>query len=208
MKPSEDLKKGLKRYSSTFLVKRVFDIVFSILVLALFFIPGLIICLFIMSDGGSPFFVQERMGYKGKVFNIYKFRSMRQGSEKEEDDLLKNSKSGFVQRDNDERITPVGKFLRRTSLDEIPQFLNVLKGDMTIIGPRPLIPLEVNQLSAYHQQRCLVVPGISGRAQLYRHTQLSIEQTAEEDLHYIREYSLFKDVSIIFSTIFVFFKGR
>lgn len=208
MKLSDDLQKGLKHYKSVFFIKRIFDIVFSIFVLALFFVPGVVICLFIMRDGGSAFFSQERMGYKGRVFNIYKFRSMYQGSEKLEDVLLDHSESGFVQRDNDERITSVGRFLRKTSLDEIPQFFNVLKGDMSLIGPRPLLALEVNRLDAYYQQRNLVLPGLSGLAQLKRQEKLSILETAKEDLRYIREYSLCKDIRIVFATIFVFFKGR
>lgn len=200
--------KQVKKYNRTLIIKRLFDIVFSIFALVAFLIPGIIIGIVIKcADGGSVFFLQERIGRNGKVFKIIKFRTMKEGSEKKEAELLKKSKNGFVQDKKDKRVTEVGKFLRKTSFDEIPQLVNVLKGDMSLIGPRPFIKIEQDALSQEETNRNLVYPGLTGLAQLKGRSKLNIHEVVKLDIEYINTYSLLSDIKIFFLTIFVVLRG-
>lgn len=202
------IRKSIRKYKTTLFFKRVVDLLVSLLLCIALFVPCLVIGIVIkLQDGGKVFFVQDRVGRNGHVFKIIKFRTMREGSEKEEKKLLKKSKNGFVQIKEDPRVTEFGRFLRKTSFDEIPQLLNVLKGDMSLIGPRPFITIETDMLSESEQQRNLVYPGLTGLAQLKGRSQLNIHEVVKIDMEYITTYTLLLDLKIFFSTVFVVLKG-
>ncbi|WP_290771315.1 sugar transferase [Anaerofustis sp.] len=201
-------KEGIRKYNNTIIIKRLIDIIFALLLSVAFIVPAVVISIIIkLSDGGKIFFVQERIGRHGKSFNIIKFRTMKEGSEKEEEKLLKKSRNGFVQIKQDPRVTEFGKFLRKTSFDEIPQLINVLRGDMSLIGPRPFIPIETDLLDDYEMQRCIAYPGLTGLAQLKGRSKLNIHDVVKFDLEYLDNYSIFLDIKIFLSTVFVVLKG-
>lgn len=194
----------VKKNKSYLIFKRIVDILGSIL--------GLLICLPVilivitlikLEDGGPIIFKQIRVGKDGKEFFIYKFRSMRIDAEKIKSALLsKNEVSGAMfKMKNDPRITKIGKFIRKTSLDEIPQFVNVLKGDMSLVGPRPPLREEVDSYSKYDKQRLMVTPGISGLWQVSGRSNLSFSEMVELDLKYIQKRSVWLDLKIVLKTI-------
>jgi lipopolysaccharide/colanic/teichoic acid biosynthesis glycosyltransferase len=188
-------------------VKIVMDILGSSL--GIFFGLPLLILITILikleEPRGPVFFKQQRVGKGGKPFYMYKFRSMVTNSEEMLPGLLsKNEINGamFKMKD-DPRITKVGKVLRRLSLDELPQLWNVLKNDMSLVGPRPALPWEVEQYSVNDAQRLLVAPGCTGLWQVSGRSGLSFDQMVELDLHYIRKRTVWLDVVLIFRTIHV-----
>ena len=188
--------------------KRVFDIVVSLICLTVGLPVYLIIALaIVIDDPGNPFFVQDRVGKNGKVFKIVKFRSMRKDAEQIKVNLAEQNEYASVhfKIENDPRVTKVGKFLRKTSLDETPQVLNLLTGSMTVIGPRPFIPSEQAQLP---DDRLQVKPGLSCYWQLADTTKMSDEEQLELDYRYIRERGVGTDLKIIFATIASVFKGK
>lgn len=200
-----DCKKLLRQDRRYWHLRRGQDIVLSFLALIVLCIPMLIVALVIWIDspGASPFFTQKRVGRNGQIFNFIKFRSMVPGAEAKLNDLLeKNEMNGPVFKiKEDPRITKVGKFIRKTSIDELPQLINVLKGDMSIVGPRPAIPREVEQYSDYEKQRLYVTPGLTCYWQIQpRRNELSFEEWLELDLKYIQERSFWTDWKIIFKT--------
>lgn len=185
--------------------KRVFDVVCSSLALIVLSPLLLIVAIAIMIDDfGNPFFVQERTGKDSKPFKMYKFRSMKNNAENELDELMKFNEYADVhfKMENDPRITKVGKFIRKTSIDELPQLINIIKGDMSIIGPRPFVPSEQEQLPA---DRLLVKPGLSCYWQITDTTKMSNEEQLELDYKYIRERSFATDIKMIFRTVGVVF---
>ncbi|KXY37750.1 multidrug MFS transporter [Bacillus cereus] len=152
---------------------------------------------------GPVFFKQIRVGKDGKEFGMYKFRSMVTDAEDRLKDLLQhNEVSGamFKMKD-DPRITKFGKFIRKTSIDELPQLLNVLKGDMSLVGPRPPLPREVKEYTSYDKQRLLVTPGCTGLWQVTERNSVGFSEMVELDLEYIRNRSVFYDMKIILKTI-------
>ncbi len=189
-------------------VKRVFDIaasVLGILVLSPFFI--LLMAAIMLDSRGPAIFVQERSGYMGRTFKMYKFRSMVSDAEQclhmLED---KNEVSGQMFKiKKDPRITRIGKFIRKTSIDEFPQLFNVLKGDMSIVGPRPPILREVVKYEAWHNLRMSVKPGLTGLWQISGRNDLGFDDMVRLDLKYIRERSFKYDLKIIWKTIPVLF---
>lgn len=186
--------------------KRIFDILLSLIGLIILAIPCLIISLFIFAcDRGPVFYTQERVGKDGKRFKIYKFRSMYVDADKLLEKLKeKNEVTGpMFKMKNDPRVTSVGRFLRKTSLDELPQLLNVLRGDMSLVGPRPPLPSEVEEYSEYDKQRLWVVPGCTGLWQATERNNVGFAEMVELDLKYIQKRSLFLDAKIIFLTILV-----
>ena len=188
--------------------RRTQDIVFSLLALVVLSPLMLIImaAIYIDDPHASPVFSQPRVGRGGRVFKFYKFRSMRANAEDMLKDLLKdNEMDGPVfKMANDPRITRVGSFIRKTSLDELAQLVNVLKGDMSIVGPRPPLPREVEQYDAYTFQRLYVTPGLSCYWQIQPHrNELSFEEWVDLDIKYIRERSFITDWKIIFRTVAV-----
>ena len=186
--------------------KRFFDIIYSFIGLIVLFVPLLIIAVIIVIDspGASPIYVQERMGKNGRRFKFYKFRSMIPNAEDQLDELLeKNEMEGpaFKMKD-DPRITRFGYFIRKTSIDELPQLFNILKGNMSFVGPRPPLPREVEMYTDYQKQRLLVTPGLTCYWQIQpKRNSLSFEEWLSLDLKYIAERNLLVDIKIIFKTI-------
>ena len=186
--------------------KRFFDIVCSALGLVLLIIPLLIVALIIVIDspGASPIYIQERVGKNGKKFKFFKFRSMVPNADEILIELLKhNEMDGPVfKMKNDPRITRVGRFLRRASIDELPQLWNVLLGDMSLVGPRPPLVREVELYNDYQKQRLAVTPGITCYWQVQpKRNSIPFERWLELDLKYIQERSFWVDIKILFRTI-------
>ena len=188
-------------------VKRAFDIVVALICLTVGLPVYLIMILaIVIDDPGNPFFVQERVGLNGRVFKMVKLRTMRKDAEKIKVNLSEQNeyRSVHFKIENDPRVTKVGRFLRRTSLDETAQVLNLLTGSMTIVGPRPFIPSEQAQLP---DDRLQVKPGLSCYWQLADTAKMSDEEQMELDYRYIRERGVWTDLKIIFETIKSIFKG-
>jgi exopolysaccharide biosynthesis polyprenyl glycosylphosphotransferase len=186
------------------LLKRALDIVLSVvglLVLAPFL--TLVAILIRLDSPGPALFSQRRVGEGGRLFNIYKFRSMRMGAEEQQAQLQElNQASGpLFKIKADPRLTRVGRFLRRSSVDELPQLINVLRGEMSIVGPRPGLPPEVAKYEAWHRQRLEVPPGISGLWQVSGRSELSFDEMCMLDVYYIENWSLGLDLAIMFKTI-------
>lgn len=201
---SEELDYSIVNDSFLFKIyHRVLDIIIGIVGLVIS-IPILIIfgIMIKKEDGGPVFYKQDRLGKDGKVIFIYKLRSMRVDAEK----------NGAVWAEkNDPRITKVGRFIRKTRIDEIPQFLNILKGEMSIIGPRPERPtltMEFNEKIPGFINRLVVKPGLTGYAQVNGGYDISPEDKIKDDLYYIRNRSLFLDLGILLKTIKVVLTGE
>jgi exopolysaccharide biosynthesis polyprenyl glycosylphosphotransferase len=185
-------------------MKALFDYVFSFVVLTLLSPVLLIIAIMIkLEDGGSAFFVQERVGLNGRRFKCYKFRTMVVNAEALKHQLIgKNEQSGPVFKIKlDPRVTRVGEVLRKCSLDELPQFFNVLKGDMSVVGPRPPIPSEVEQYQRWQTRRLSMKPGITCIWQVSGRNNIGFDKWVELDLQYIDQWSLKLDFLIILKTI-------
>ena len=203
---SIDREKTLRSHRRYWVLRRAQDIVFSLLALILLAPLALLISLAIVLDspGDGAIFRQRRVGRDGKLFWLYKFRTMCPDAEKRLNELLKlNQMDGPVFKiKGDPRITRVGRFLRKTSLDELPQLLNVLQGDMSIVGPRPALPREVELYSDYQRQRLYVTPGLSCYWQIAPHrNEMSFDEWVALDLKYIQERSFWVDWKIIFLTV-------
>jgi lipopolysaccharide/colanic/teichoic acid biosynthesis glycosyltransferase len=186
--------------------KRLFDIILSALGLIILAIPFLIlsIIIFIDSSGASPIYTQVRVGKNGRTFKFYKFRSMIPNAEKKLDGLLnKNEMEGPVfKMKDDPRITRVGRFIRRSSIDELPQLYNVLKGNMSLVGPRPPLMREVSQYTDEQMLRVSIKPGITCYWQIQpKRNSLSFDEWLALDMKYIEERSFFTDVKILFKTV-------
>ena len=192
--------------------KRAQDIVLSAIALVILFIPMVLVglAIWIDSPGASPFFKQKRIGANGVPFDFYKFRSMVPNAEAMLKDLLdQNEMDGPVFKiKNDPRITRVGKWIRKTSVDELPQLINVLKGDMSFVGPRPALPREYVLYGDYEKQRLFVTPGLTCYWQVQpRRNELSFEEWMNLDVQYIRDRSFLLDWKLIFQTFAVVFRG-
>ena len=185
--------------------KRVLDIGFALVSLILLFVPFIIISVIIMIDspGASPIFVQNRVGKNGKEFRFYKFRSMVPNAESMLEDLLADNEMDgpAFKIANDPRITRFGRFLRRSCIDELPQILNVLKGDMSLVGPRPPLPREVAMYDTYQMQRLLVTPGLTCYWQVQpQRNSMSFDEWMQCDIRYIEERCFKTDASIFLKT--------
>ena len=186
--------------------KRLFDIVFSLAIIV-FLSPLFLataIAIKIDDPEGPVFFKQERVGRHGKTFKMYKFRSMVADAEARLKDLMAlNEKDGPVFKiREDPRITRVGKFIRKTSIDEFPQFINVLLGQMSVVGPRPALPKEVAQYNDYQRQRLLMKPGITCYWQTRRNRDsITFDEWVDLDILYIRKCSVWADVKLIIQTV-------
>ncbi|WP_427875745.1 sugar transferase [Flavobacterium sp. MMS24-S5] len=187
---------------------RLIEIMFSILglLISLVFIPIIFLCN-IFANKGSLFYTQERVGKNGDIFKIYKFRTMAENSE---------TNGAVFAVHNDKRVTPFGKFMRKSRIDELPQFINVLKGDMGVIGPRPERPFFVEEIAAvmpFYETRHVIKPGLTGWAQVNYSYGESIDESLiklQYDLYYIKHRSVFLDLSITFKTIttVLFYRGQ
>lgn len=185
--------------------KRVFDVVvslFALLVTAIITVPVAIAIK--LTDGGPIFYTQTRVGRRGKPFKMIKFRSMVVNADKMKAELAKETGQDgrfiFKMKD-DPRITKVGKFIRKFSIDELPQFLNVLKGDMSVVGPRPPLPEEVAQYNQTYATRMLVKPGITGPWQVSGRSNLSKEESESLDVSYVQNWSMLGDIVLLFRTV-------
>jgi lipopolysaccharide/colanic/teichoic acid biosynthesis glycosyltransferase len=193
-------------------VKRTLDILGSLVGLVLF-LPGFIILAVLIkleSPKDPVFFKQLRVGKNEKLFYVYKFRSMVSGAEKLLDHLLdQNEVSGAMfKMKNDPRVTRIGRFIRKTSIDEVPQLLNVLIGNMSLVGPRPPLPREVSEYTPYEMQRLIVIPGCTGLWQISGRSNVGFHEMVELDLIYIQRRSIFIDLQIIYKTIGVLFGSK
>lgn len=187
-------------------VKRCFDIVFSLLCIIVFTIPILFVMLLIVIDspGASPVYIQYRVGKNGRVFKFYKLRSMVPEADQMLDSLLdQNEMEGPAFKiSNDPRITRVGRVIRKTCIDELPQLWNILKGDMSFVGPRPPLPREVEQYNDFQRNRLSVVPGLTCYWQIQpNRNSLTFDKWLELDLKYIEERNVKTDLMIIFKTV-------
>ncbi len=177
--------------------KRLFDIIISASLLILTSPLILLLTILIpLTSKGRPFFKQKRVGKWGKIFTIYKFRTMKENSPK-----VRNIDGSSYYSLVDERITILGSFLRQWGLDELPQLFNVLKGDMSIVGPRPDEPDQVELYEIKEFRRLLVKPGITGLAQVCGRNSLSWKKRKEKDIEYVKKVSLFFDLDILLKTL-------
>ena len=181
--------------------KRFFDIVLSLIALPFVLLIILIFAPIIyFTDKGPVFYNAERLGYKGKTFKMYKLRSMKVNSPN-----LKNADGSTYNGANDPRVTKVGRFMRKTSIDEFPQFFNVLKGDMSFIGPRAHLTTNYkgyDLLDEPHKRRLDVRPGITGYSQAYYRNAATSQQKMDNDVYYAENISLWLDIKIVFKTVF------
>jgi len=191
------------------LIIRIFDIIGSLLAISVFGIPMLVSALIIRIESGSPIlFKQERIGKDGKPFIFLKFRSMKNGNvnrthESYMKTLIKGKRKGgeIFKTDDDKRITRFGRFLRKTSFDEMPQFFNVLKGDMSIVGPRPPISYEVEMYEDWHKDRMKIKPGITGAWQVFGRSSLPFDKSVFLDLYYVKNRSILLNLYLCLKTI-------
>ncbi|MCR4843265.1 MAG: sugar transferase [Eubacterium sp.] len=192
--------------------KRAMDIVGALVGCVICVVVGIFVVPAIwLEDHGPVIFKQERVGRKGRVFTIYKFRSMYVDAEDKKKDLLdRNEMEGLMfKMKDDPRITKVGRFIRRTSLDEFPQFFNVLKGDMSIVGTRPPTSEEFSHYKNHHKRRVTLRPGITGMWQVSGRSDITdFEEVVRLDLYYIDNWSLWLDIKIILQTLEAVFKGE
>lgn len=190
-------------------VKRIFDLVFSAVCIIILSPVLLAVTIAVSIDGGAPIYSQIRVGKDGKQFRIYKFRSMCKDADKMLEQLkAQNEMDGpAFKMKNDPRITPVGRFIRRTSLDELPQLFNVFIGNMTVVGPRPPLPKEVDRYNDYQRQRLLVKQGLTCYWQCSGRSNIGFDEWVELDLKYIRERGLLTDLKILFMTVPAVIRG-
>ncbi len=178
--------------------KIFFDILVSLIALIILFPLFLIITLLIKIDSpGHIFFRQERIGKNGKTFYPFKFRTMVEGAV--------NKGLGYTVSENDDRITKVGKFLRKWGIDEFPQLINVLKGEMSLVGPRPTLRYQVEEYNDFEKKRLLVKPGLAGWALIHGRNSLSWEERIKYDVWYVENWSLWLDIKIILKTFYLIF---
>lgn len=186
------------------IVKRIFDLIASLCGLIILSPLFLVVALLIKcEDHGPVFYKQKRVGKDQREFDMFKFRSMHVDADKRLTELKEQNEvdGPMFKMKNDPRITSVGRFLRKTSLDELPQLWNVLRGDMSLVGPRPPLPREVANYSKYDLQRLWVIPGITGLWQATERNNVGFEEMVELDLEYIKKRSLLFDAKIILLTI-------
>ncbi len=188
-----------------FYFKKTFDILVSITLLSFLFVPLAIIAILIKLDTPGPvLYSHKRMGFRGKIFDFYKFRTMVKDADKilEKIKHLSEREGPVFKMKDDPRITRVGRFLRRYSIDELPQLLNVLRGEMSLVGPRPQVLWEAKAYDEFAKRRLRVLPGITGLWQVSGRAELSYEEMIELDVYYIEHWSLGLDLKILFKTIF------
>jgi exopolysaccharide biosynthesis polyprenyl glycosylphosphotransferase len=203
-------------------VKRVFDLSVTLLAAILLLPLYLVIAVLVKrSSPGPVLYVQERLGRNGRPFKFYKFRSMRHDA----DDTIhrqfaamfingdqdgcraRNGGKALFKLERDPRVTAIGHWLRRTSLDELPQLLNIIKGEMSLVGPRPPVNYEIENYQPWHLERLKVTPGLTGLWQVTGRSQVSFDEMVHLDLHYINHWSLLLDLKIILRTVPVVFRG-
>lgn len=182
-------------------IKRLLDLIISGMCIIILFPFFLLICILIrLESKGSPIFIQKRVGQHGKEFKIFKFRTML----RYEDSFNPDG----TPIENYDRVTRVGNILRKTSIDELPQLLNIFLGDMSIVGPRPTLPYQVEKYAEHQLRRLDVKPGLTGLAQINGRNSITWEKKIQYDLEYIERLSITFDIKIILKTIFIVFKSE
>jgi len=183
------------------LVKEVFDKIVSfislVVLLPIFFVVAILIKL---DSPGPVFFLQDRVGKDGKIFKVFKFRTMTS-------DAPEKTKGKYIDKSNP-YVTRVGKILRRTGVDELPQLINVLKGEMSLVGPRPTLPYQVAKYNEYQRKRLLMKPGITSWALIHGRNKLTWPERIEYDVWYVEHWSFWLDIKILFKTVWVVAKGE
>lgn len=207
----ENIKENKAKLSFYEICKRAIDIIGAISGLLLLS-PVIVIvaCAIKFTSKGPIFFSQKRVGKNGELFDMYKFRSMVVNAEELKEKLAhQNEMSGpmFKMKD-DPRVTKVGKFIRKTSLDELPQLWNVLKGDMSLVGPRPSLPKEVVQFEGWMYKRLEVKPGLTCYWQVSGRNNIDFEDWMKLDIKYVEERNLWSDIKLIFKTVLVLFGDK
>ena len=195
------------------LVKRIFDLFVGSATTLILSPLLLVICLLIKLDSKGPIiFRQERVGENGRIFNMYKFRTMVPDADNQRDKITEiNPADGrilFKKRRDDPRVTHIGRFLRRTSLDEIPQLFNVLLGDMSLVGPRPELPWLVDQYELWQRKRFAVPQGMTGWWQVNGRSDKPLHLHTEDDIYYVQNYSIWMDIYILLKTPWVVLRGK
>lgn len=177
--------------------KRILDIIFAIIGLPIFIIIFIVVApIIVLEDRGPVFYNALRLGKNGKEFKMYKFRSMKINAPD-----LRNEDGTTYNAEDDPRVTKIGRILRKTSIDETPQILNVLIGDMSFIGPRPDLPTAITKLSNFEKKKLTVLPGITGYSQAYHRNHIEIHERYREDVFYAENISLRLDCKILLQTL-------
>lgn len=197
-----EISMSLKIYS---LFKRIFDVVSSTLLLIILSPLFLILIVLVKLDSKGPvFFGHKRIGYKGETISVYKFRSMVQNAEEVLRNFTPEQKAEFEKNfklDDDPRVTKIGAFLRKTSLDELPQLINIIKGDMSVVGPRPIVQKEVVKYGKYADKLFSVKPGLTGFWQANGRSDTTYDERVQMDMYYIDNRSTLLDIKILFKTV-------
>jgi exopolysaccharide biosynthesis polyprenyl glycosylphosphotransferase len=183
------------------LVKEVFDKIVSFISLVVLLPLFLVVAILIKLDSPGPvFFLQDRVGKDGKIFKVFKFRTMTS-------DAPEKTKGKYIEKSNP-YVTRVGKILRRTGVDELPQLINVLKGEMSLVGPRPTLPYQVAKYNEYQRKRLLMKPGITSWALIHGRNKLTWPERIEYDVWYVEHWSFWLDIKILFKTVWVVASGE
>ncbi|ALU36961.1 sugar transferase [Clostridium autoethanogenum] len=210
-RPIEVTVENMEKYEKSdtyYFIKRCIDLILSFIGIIVFSPIMLIVAAAIKLDSkGSVIFSQMRVGKNGKLFKMYKFRSMVDDAEELLDNLRsKNEMTGpMFKIKEDPRVTRVGKFIRKTSIDELPQLFNVIKGDMSLVGPRPNLPQEVIKFTEYQKKKLLVKPGLTCYWQVMGRSNIDFEHWMKLDIKYIEDRNTLLDLKLIFKTFWVFF---
>lgn len=198
------------------IVKRLFDIVFSAFVLLVIIVPGILLAIAIRIESpGCPFYKQKRVGRLNRdgsvsYFTMWKFRSMYKDADQRLGELMSQNEveGAMFKMHDDPRVTKIGRFIRKHSIDEFPQFLNIFLGQMSVVGPRPPLPNEVDEYTPFDLQRLAVKPGLTGPWQVGGRSDLSFKEMVNLDLRYIVNRGVLTDLRIILATIVVVFTGK
>lgn len=203
--------KEFKKNKKYIFTKRIIDTLGALIGLICLSPLMILVGIIIKIDSKGPIlFSQERVGQDSKLFKMYKFRSMIMEAENLLDELKgKNEMSGpMFKMKRDPRVTSIGRFIRKTSIDELPQLFNVLKGEMSLVGPRPNLPKEVDKFSDYHKQKLLGKPGLTCYWQIMGRNEIGFEEWMELDIKYLRERNTWIDIKLIIKTFFVLFGDK
>ena len=190
-----------EKFSITLILKEVFDRIVSFIALVILLPIFLVVAFLIKIDSKGPvFFLQERVGKDGKIFKAIKFRTMFT-------EAPQKTRGIYINKDNP-YVTRVGKFLRRSGIDELPQLINVLKGEMSLVGPRPTLPYQVAKYNDFQKKRLLMKPGITSWALIHGRNKLTWPERIKLDVWYIENWSFWLDIKILIKTVWVVAKGE
>ena len=210
IKDLEFLRKKNKSILIYKFVKRCFDVASSIIAIVLLSPVFIVVAVLVKLDSkGTAFFAHERLGLNGKKIKVYKFRTMLSNALQILNDMPDSMKSEFEENfkfENDPRVTKLGKFLRESSLDELPQLINIIKGDMSVVGPRPIVTQEITKYGIYMDKLLTIKPGLTGNWQVSGRSDTTYEERVKFDMDYIDTRSFFMDIVIILKTVGVVIK--